>query len=575
MKVVFIDTGYSSNNIVAKGITINRNKGKYLVSDDFLDDNGHGTKVINLFKKYDSISEFFVVKISTDDEIKIDDLVFSLKYVENNIKCDIIQISSGFLTDNSLLRETIKAITKKSIVVSAFDNDGSISYPAAYEEVIGVDIDSGNYGKNEYVVINENVVDIRVSNMYYRTENVYGKKEIVQGTSYACSYITSLISSMNSILGKEEIKNRLKKQALNVLGFNKRIYKEKMIDLSKTNKAVVFPFNKEVHAIAKNEDRLLFDEIEYYDLKHKFLIGSKICNVLKECDNEKIIHDFDEINWKSDFDLFICSHLKEIEKITKVNYRELIFKKCKANNKKLFCFDDMSDIVRPDKRNENFYYPYYDGSFVPKYRFGKLRKPGIPIIGIYGTSSKQGKYTTQLIIIDILEKSGFKVGFFSSEPNGYLLGADEVLSFGYDSACFLGAELTMVANEMIWKIEKKCVDIIVSASQSGTLSYDNINMGMMTYNQLYYLNGTNPDSIILCINAYDSLNYIERTIDFLSAITEGTIIFCIINDLNKGENEEINKYRIINYLKKNNIPSFSLENMDRMAIRSIILNYYS
>ena len=41
-------------------------------------------------------------------------------------------------------------------------------------------------------------------------------------------------------------------------------------------------------------------------------------------------------------------------------------------------------------------FPYVDISDVPQNRFGKLRKTGMPVIMVCGTSSKQGKFHVQL-----------------------------------------------------------------------------------------------------------------------------------------------------------------------------------
>lgn len=189
------------------------------------------------------------------------------------------------------------------------------------------------------------------------------------------------------------------------------------------------------------------------------------------------------------------------------------------------------------------------------------------------TSSRQGKYTTQLKIVEALEQHGIKTGFLSTEPNGLLLGANEMISFGYDSVCLLGEKLTNVVNEMVWRIENSDVKIIVSGNQSGSLQYDTINEQLLMYKQSYFINGLNPDGLVLCVNSYDNMDYVKKTIDYLRAYSGADFVFAVINDIGRfslENNENISKYFI-----DNNIPFMELSGLNHHNIYEIILEYYA
>lgn len=572
MKIVFIDSGYSGKKEIGRieGCSIKCLKDELeVVEGEFDDDDGHGTEVINLFRKYNNDANIFVVKLPTEKHLShLRALIFAFEYVYNKIECDVVQVSCGLLYDSYELRKIVKKLSRRVSIVSAFDNDGGISYPAAYEEVIGIDLGLEIGGEYKYQIIPSDVVDIRVCNMFYRTISKGNKYVIVQGASYACSFFSAILLEIKLPSSKNNIKHQLcfrYKYAKE----NKGIVLHDFFEGVK--KSIIFPMNKEIHSIARYENRFRGGECQYYDLKHKLLVGKRISDVVAGTNNSKVIQDYNTIDWKSDFDLFVCGHVKEIEQYTGIDIRKDIYKKCKKYGKRLYCFDDMRDIS--SQKNENVFFPIYDYRDVPKYRFGKLRKPSIPIICVCGTSSKQGKYTTQLKIIEALEQHGVKTGFLSTEPNGLLLGANEMICFGYDSVCLLGEKLTNVVNEMVWRIENDDVKIIVSGNQSGSLQYDTTNEKLLMYKQSYFLNGLNPDGLVLCVNPYDSIDYIKKTLDYLKAYTGSYIIFAVINDV--CEFIPKSKAQIVKCFFENNIPFMELSRLNSEKIYEKIIKYYT
>ena len=571
MKIVFLDTGYYSDDManMIEGISIHRNKNTYEIVEGFCDNDGHGTEVVNVFRKYDNKSKIFMVKLPTVEHQTIDEaLAFALKYVLDNIQCDVVQISCGTLKHTSELEELVDKLAKKACVISAFDNAGGVSYPAAYKNVLGVDLNLSSNKKDSFEVIPDEIVDIRVSDMYYRIKDNCNIYKIVQGSSYACSFISAMVLKEKKKINKKQLKEKW--------GIYKGITKKEgrikvNILLSNVKRTVIFPFNKEIHSIARFEKKFIGGDCQYYDLKHKFLVGKKICEVLKDTNNEKIIRSYDQIDWQEKFDLFVCGHLKEIEQLTGKQLRQEIYLKCKQYNKKLYCFDDMRDVIKQTK--ENVFYPQISLTDVPQFRYGKLRKPNIPVVCVCGTSSKQGKYTVQLNILEALEKKGINAGFLSTEPNGYLLGANEILPFGYESGCHIESKLTNVANEMIWKLEKQKFELIVTGCQSGSVQYDTINERLLLYKQSYFLNGINPDGIVLVVNSYDSIRYIERTINYLESFTKAKIIFVIINNI--FGYDSVNANQIKSLIKKRTLITMMLNNLEHNIIYHEILQYYT
>ena len=76
--------------------------------------------------------------IAVDEDL----LISAILYIEENINCRVINISSGIKLCERLIefRNICNRISDKGIfIVSAFDNDGAMSYPAAFDSVIGVE----------------------------------------------------------------------------------------------------------------------------------------------------------------------------------------------------------------------------------------------------------------------------------------------------------------------------------------------------------------------------------------------------------------------------------------------------
>ena len=309
--------------------------------------------------------------------------------------------------------------------------------------------------------------------------------------------------------------------------------------IGNVKKAIVFPFNKEIKSIAKFEHLIDFEIAGYYDHRISTSLNKKICNIYPQINNEKCILNFEKLDWYNDFDLLICGHCDEISQIYKQDMLQNIIDKCIHYKKKLYAFDNLTKYLPniPGKCFNQFYFPYADISTVPQNRFGKLRRFSKPSVGIYGTSSVQGKYTLQLYLREQFLKNEYKVGQISTEPSGYLFNFDYVYPTGYNSSVFINTHDTVaVLNEVLWEIERKDVDIILTGCQSGTVSYDIASLGNINFSAFDFIVSTAPDAVILCVNSFDSIDYIKRTINFIESIGSSKVISLVIFPLERSQN---------------------------------------
>lgn len=580
MNIVIIDTGFnfSNNNFVnlksLNGISIKKIDDKIYMNEDYSDNIGHGTIVSNILLEYIKVDvDIFMIKIMNNqtDSIEDDLLIEALRYCEANLRCDLLLISLGTLYSSNVLENIINKISKKGIaIISAFDNEKCVSYPAAYESVIGIDVTKEYKIIDHYAIIKNSIIDIQGADIYHRTKGADGSKIIVKGSSFYCSYITAMIVNLQiPVLNKEACLLALEQNAMMILNTH---IPQKQIKI-KINNAIVFPINKETNSIAAFEHLAYFNVLGYYDIREKGLVNKKINQVLTYTTNEKYIQDFSKIDWNDDFDTFICGHIGDISKILGYDILDIIAQKCYLHNKLLICFDNTYNYLEkyPQLR---LWFPYIDQNHVPQNRFGKLRSPNIPIVGVFGTSSQQGKMTVQLKLREELQKRKIKVKNIGSEPESMLLDFEYSYVFGYESTDLLTSyEMIQILNEAVYDLEKSECEIIIVGSQSGTVPHQLRNMSMIPLKQYAFLLGTQPDSIILCVNGYDEEDYINRTISFFKATVNANVICLVISYLNINKNKL--DYKPIEYfINKFSIPVFDLQSLDTNKIIDEITKYY-
>lgn len=536
-RIVVMDSGVSSKHdwgsSICDGLTIkcDRNGNCQIILGEYEDDIGHGTAVTHSILKVSPDAQIIPIKILDGvTETSFDVLLAGLLYVCENIVCDLIHISAGilYIEDYKKLDDLLGQLLKKNIlVVAAFDNEGYITYPAACPQAIGVDVAKLDEEKNIYYIVENSVIDVVVADVYHRLRWVSPPQVIIKGSSFSCCKVTGLlanyIQTQTARISREQAIEVLKsdQQAKCILA-KPRIpttWEKGKKFVKNMHKAIVFPFNKEIHALAANEKDLNYEIIGYFDIRQSGRIGKAVSDVLPHVsDNKKQIQNVYDIPWESDFDTVICGHCAEISHITKHDYVADIIYKAQKYNKRVYSFDSV-DFIRntcENEKNNQIFFPRICMEDVPQCRFDRLRERLTPVLGVFGTSSCQGKMTFQMEMRRRFIKDGYRVTHISTEPNGYLLGSDSVYPIGYHPACDVrGVQAIQLINEMIWDItENDDRDVILVGGQSGTINYDYNNLKHYNLMQHELICATNPDVVALCVNPHDEIEYIQRTMNY-------------------------------------------------------------
>ena len=596
LKIVVIDSGFTPHIDIDKifnGISLCYDKDKIILTDSIQDNIGHGTAITFLINKYVSYTDIFCIKIYDDEYCKPNLLLYALNYIDTNMDCDIINISLGTTSysDLGLLQECCQRLSQKGvIIVSAFDNNGTISYPAAFDSVIGVDAGykTGNIMDFDYI---ENS-PINIMGYYHeqRLPWINNRYETVSGASFIAPYTTIHIAQImgEGFSSLEEIKNQLKKRSKKVTSFDNHISSQAFLP----NKAIVFPFNKEIHSLARYIDQLKFEITDFYDIKYVGNIGKTTSQVIGGiCHSEHRIKNYSEIDWNSDFDTLIIGHTSELSDVTKIDLKRKFLDKALIHKKNVFSFDGIGESYLKLflEKGLKIYFPNVTKNHLPHNQFGKLRKVGKPIVAVVGTGPRQGKLTLQMSIKTILESSGYNVGMLGTEPSALLLGANEVYPMGYNSTVNVsGYQAIKVVNYLLGKIEDKNPELIIIGSQSQSAPFTDSSLKYLPVAQHEFILGTAPDCFILCININDDLLYIKRTISYLESLFGSKVLalaalplehaqkWSVISNKKTPIAKEVLEKRLAEIKEASNLEVFDIsDEKNVMLITENIINFFS
>ena len=204
MVITILDSGYSGNAYekVIGGVSIEEKDGKILYKNEYLDTSGHGTAVTDLLlSQCEDDVKVYVIRI-LDGEERCSSVVLlnAFLFILEKVECDLIHISAGVesLYEIVELKNVIsKLYDKKIYVVAAYANNGSVSYPAAFDNVVGIDMGSRYIKKNQYEYVEGSIINFRTSSNCFRV-NWNGRQMILNGSSFSSTLISAKVAQIIS-----------------------------------------------------------------------------------------------------------------------------------------------------------------------------------------------------------------------------------------------------------------------------------------------------------------------------------------------------------------------------------------
>ncbi|WP_270647943.1 S8 family serine peptidase [Paeniclostridium hominis] len=278
IKVAVVDTGvdtnheYLKNNLVG-GVSFDSKDGYIITSEDYEDQNGHGTSCASIIKKEFEDVEIFAIKaLDNLGRTNIQILEESLKYIlGTDIK--IVNLSLSVM-ESELVRDLYKICedlkNEGKIIICSVANGFELSYPAQFDNVIGVrgfileDEKSIWYNKNyeiQSIVDNNSYLSCDINNSY----KLFGKCN-----SQAAAKLTGIIASLlnkDPDMRLEDINQKLEKLCrksnwtMKDLQSSKRYPEFKDDKIDKNSNLI-----KEVESILREELEIDVYKDELYDM---------------------------------------------------------------------------------------------------------------------------------------------------------------------------------------------------------------------------------------------------------------------------------------------------------------------
>lgn len=537
VRVAILDSGAYASHPNLRGAKLEGCTLKYdehtqtvFEESDYVDEVGHGTAIASIIHTIVPDAKLYIYKVlDTNLTIEPFALVKILTYISQHDSYDLINLSMGITECDYLqeLREICEEISQKgTIIVSAFDNDNTISFPAEFSHVIGVDTSFECRKMDEWEYVENSIVNLRGIGSMQRIAWRDPEYVVTCGSSMTCACITGQAARflMEGARTREDVLQAFQSRA-------KRTYASTPGDtpVSKRlprwcGRAALFPLNKETHAICRYPDLTCFDLTAVYDVR----LSGHLGRTIRECTGaehapELMVKNVQNIDYDG-FDLLVVGHYQTLIRVMKQqDFIQDIINKTLALGKRVFLFDPPKDDKL--KNHPLVFYPQIDFHFNICNRFQKLYHISKPVLGIVGTSSKQGKFSFQLELRRRFLADGYRLGALGTEPHAELFGFDETFACGYNSAFGMSIEkMVSVVNQLMWNIASDNPDIIMVGSQAGLIP-DNIG-DLSTYPLTHqiFLQAVRPDALFLCVNPDDTLKRIENCIKTAEGLSGGKVI---------------------------------------------------
>ena len=561
MKIAVIDSGINQEVFPDLPIKQYRIYDGKAHEEEAVDHFGHGTAVASILVKNITCELLSICPGINEEGVKDkmiseDDIVCAMELAIEE-EADILNISMGttmFSRRADMEQVCQKAYERGIAVFCAEATNGLPSLPWSCRHVVRV----RSAGKNNPIVkmTCQGFVECEVGREYYRILTKEGRKFFATGSSYAVPYLISELTAKGWDIKTESIPNYLEFDDGDKALFHKMV--QQRIELAGCDVADLFhkrefgrlvlaPFIKEMHSLIRFSGNEGFCEVvAVVDSNKKGLIG-KDAGFLTDGHGRGIriygkIEDVAE-----EADTLVVGYVDQLQKydsnfeLGKVLAKNLEYKKWNV-----FSFIPVERYweKRYEQEGIHIYSPnVIDGGFlnmldeVLPYKLPMTK----PVIGIFGTTSSQGKFTLQLHMRKALAGRDVKAFFLSTEHQGELLGADFVYADGYQngSTIKLPLEDRITCLNKIMQYADKCTDcdLVIIGNQSRLIPY---NVDEHTFmRSAVLLEGTKPDYAVVVVNpCTDPDDYVRNTIMALDAIYRCKTVALAYSDTTNKVNEE-------------------------------------
>ncbi|MEL7002982.1 MAG: DUF1611 domain-containing protein, partial [Bacteroidota bacterium] len=296
------------------------------------------------------------------------------------------------------------------------------------------------------------------------------------------------------------------------IAISKRAEVEKIL---KGRKVAIFKYNKEAYSLLRFHDILTFKpEVVFDDAVE---LEDAATYIYADKTSIPVVNDINAID-QSEFDAVVLTCSLNFE--SEVKFLNRIMDHAKAEKMPVISlYDDVlmyTDIFDGSEDTSHFYKIHVpelkvSQADIKKYQTYKPKKT----LGVFGTDTVQGKFTTQIYLREAL-KEKLKVAHFATEPTGTLVGADVGFSRMDDED---DKKRLAIHRSLQEELEDKS-DIMLTGGQNSMIysppgkndHRNNASTGI--YHQFQ------PNYVVLTMSVDTSLETISKTLDYLEELSK-------------------------------------------------------
>ncbi len=563
MTIAIIDSGvdkmhkrFGNNQI--KGLTLFENENGTVSEDKQFDDpTGHGTSICSIISQHQPAADIFMVKLQSYNTIISEQLLATaIELVGKMSEIRLLNISMGIQTNNPTkrLQEVCENVIANGITIVAASHymHDKLCYPAHFMSVMSV---AAGIIQNKYhFSFNVNrLTKCLAKGGFQRVASPDNSFRFATGTSLACAHLTGILAtsfekanwsdnqslinwleqaSDNTIISlskHDEVRpnTEIERRATDFSGIGALLRPR-----SRIQHIALFPYEeKEMSSILDNLKNCIYtiSVIIGYprmvkNVAHNDGVFSKIIHVNKALSEE----DFDR------FDTLVIGYF--LDKLSDHDsfFGYTLIKECIVRQKNFIVWDSfVHNIILKtvgqlgvDYTGEIFINSIdttYKDKFISNIPFRETRVPSICVIG---THNKQGKFTTQLTIKNVLTENGYAVSHLATEPQGIILGADITFPVGHKGTVSVdvGDWPKLITALRLYQEDELKPDLIITGSQGGILPLFPISSSTLP-NKLLFVNSFCPDALVCTISPYDSLDFIFRSVGTITSYIKTKVLF--------------------------------------------------
>lgn len=461
---------------------------------------------------------------------------------------DVVNLSLGTIDPASkrpLAEICSKAVEANLILVGSQHNEGLESYPAELADVIGVTWGK-IYDRYGYYYRPGQAIECVARGDPQRLCWLNGGETITGGTSFAAPYVSAIVALIRQCFPKAGLTPVREILAANALESEEPgavpVERSGFPSYEWIGRAALYPYNKEMHALVRHARHLHFTIAGIADPVGKGLVGKDAGEAIGvEPLGVRIVPKLGDA--LEGADTLVLGYVDQLSRLGKKDLLREAIQMALEQGLNVFSFlavdletcADLYDLAR--SKGLRLEFPDFDFADVQRCLAaqGSERAVDVPVVGVFGTSSQQGKFTLQLALRQKLIEQGYNVGQLGTEHHSALFGMDFSFPMGYAAPRDLPLQYygPYLDHKMREINAAKKPHIMLVGCQSGTIPYDVTNHNTHTEPSIHFLLGTKPDACILVVNSTDSDAYIQDTLDGIRILGKAPVILLAMSDKEK------------------------------------------